>query len=148
MGRPDRVAEAIRKEVSIIIHDELNDPRLGFVTITAVEVTADLREAKIFFSVLGKEDEHQKTKEALDSALGFIRRLIGERIRLRFVPQILFREDRSSEYGSRIEEVLNEIKGMSGSREINLPVKAQYKKKKRKEGHNGLKRGRRLHKKK
>ncbi len=112
MARSDKVAGAIKKEVSMIIHDELKDPRLGFVTITDVEVTSDLREAKIFFSVLGKEEERKKTKEALDSALGFIRRLIGQRIRLRFVPEISFREDRSCEYGARIEEVLNEIKEM------------------------------------
>ncbi len=110
MGRADRVAEAIRKEVSLIIHDELRDPRLGFVTITDVKVTADLREAKISFSVLGEEEERKKTKTALDSALGFIRKLIGERISLRFVPEIMFREDRSSEYSTRIEEILNQIK--------------------------------------
>jgi ribosome-binding factor A len=110
MGRPDKVSHAIKKEVSLIIHDELKDPRLGFVTITDVEMTPDLREARIYFSVLGKEEEHKNTKEALDSALGFIRRLIGQRIKLRFVPEISFREDRSSEYGARIEEILNQIK--------------------------------------
>lgn len=114
MSRQERVAEAIKKEVSIIIHDELKDPRLGFVTITGAEVTHDLRQAKIFFSVLGKEEDYQKTKEALNSALGFIRRLVGQRIRLRFVPEIIFKEDRSSEYSIRIQEVLEEIKGLDG----------------------------------
>ena len=113
MGRLDRVTEAIRKEVSIIIHDELKDPRLGFVTITRVEVTKDYRQAKIFFSVLGKEEDHKKTQEALDSALGFIRKLIAERINLRFAPEIIFREDRSSEYSGRIQEVLDEIKELN-----------------------------------
>ena len=113
MGRLDRVTEAIRKEVSIIIHDELKDPRLGFVTITRVEVTKDYRQAKIFFSVLGKEEDHKKTQEALDSALGFIRKLIAERINLRFAPEIIFREDRSSEYSVRIQEVLDEIKELN-----------------------------------
>lgn len=117
MARSDRVASAIKKEVSVIIHDELKDPRLGFVTITNVEVTADLRQAKIFFSVLGKEQEHKKTKEALDSAMGFIRKLIAQRIKLRFAPEILFREDRSSEYSVRIQEVLEEIKEKDGARE-------------------------------
>ena len=109
MARRDRVTEAIRKEVSLIIHEELKDPRLGFVTITKVELTPDLRLAKIFYSVLGKEEEHKKTKEALDSALGFIRRLIAQRINLRFAPEIVFKEDRSGEYSVRIEEVLNEL---------------------------------------
>jgi ribosome-binding factor A len=106
----ERVAEAIKKEVSIIIHDELKDPRLGFVTVTRVELTQDLRQAKIFFSVLGKDEDYKKSKVALDSALGFIRRLIAQRIKLRFVPELVFKEDRSTEYSIRIEEVLNEIK--------------------------------------
>ncbi|MFA5090129.1 MAG: 30S ribosome-binding factor RbfA [Candidatus Omnitrophota bacterium] len=110
MSRKDRVREAIKEEAGVIIHDELKDPRLGFVTIIDVEVTADLRQAKIFFSVLGSEEEHKKTKAALDSATGFIRKLIAERIKLRFAPEISFREDRSGEYAARIEEVLNEIK--------------------------------------
>lgn len=116
MSRQERVAEAIKKELSIIIHDELKDPRLGFVTVTRVEVTQDLRQAKVSFSVLGKEEEYRKTKEALDSALGFIRRLIAQRIRLRFAPQIIFKEDRSSEYSIRIQEVLEEIRGLDEPR--------------------------------
>ena len=110
MSRVDRVAEAIRKEASTIIHDEIEDPRLGFVTITRVELTPDLRSVKIFFSVLGNEDAYKKTKDALDSALGFIRKHVCERINLRLAPEIIFREDRSSEYSVRIEEVLNEIR--------------------------------------
>jgi ribosome-binding factor A len=109
MPRVDRVAEAIRKEASTIIHDEIKDPRLGFVTITRVELSEDLRNAKIFFSVLGNDEAYAKTSEALDSALGFIRKLISERINLRFSPEIIFRPDRSGEYSVRIEEVLNEI---------------------------------------
>jgi ribosome-binding factor A len=110
MSRKDRVTEAIRKEVSVIIHDELKDPRLGFVTITRVEMTPDLRFARIFFSVLGKDEDYKKTKIALDSALGFIRKLISERINLRLAPEIGFEEDRSVEYSVRIQEILNEIK--------------------------------------
>ncbi|MDD5770963.1 MAG: 30S ribosome-binding factor RbfA, partial [Candidatus Omnitrophica bacterium] len=95
---------------SLIIHDELKDPRIGFVTITKVELSRDLRNAKIFYSVLGKEEERSKTKMALDSALGFIRSLIAERINLRFATEIMFQEDRSIEYSARIEEILNNIK--------------------------------------
>ena len=113
MARRDRVTEAIRKEVSLIIHEKLKDPRLGFVTVIKVELTPDLRLAKIFYSVLGKEEEHKKTKEALDSALGFIRRLIAQRIRLRLVPEISFKEDRSAEYSIRIQEALDEIKELT-----------------------------------
>ena len=110
MSRRERVAEAIKKEVSIILHDELKDPRLGFVTITGVELSTDLRNAKIFFSVLGKEEDHSKTKAALDSALGFIRKLVAKRVNLRFAPELIFREDKSSEYSVRIQEVLDQMK--------------------------------------
>jgi len=115
MSRYDRVSEALKREIGNIIHSELKDPRLGFITVTRVELTQDLRYAKVFFSVLGKEEEHKKSKEALDSALGFIRRLIAQRIRLRFVPEISFREDRSAEYSIRIQEALDEIKELNAS---------------------------------
>lgn len=110
MSRHDKVTHAIQKEVSTIIHDELNDPRLGFVTIVKVEMSPDLRHAKVFFSVLGKEEEKEKTREALDSSLGFIRRLVAERINLRFAPEIMFVEDKSCEYAFEIERALQEIK--------------------------------------
>lgn len=113
MSRYDKVREAIKKEASLIIHNELKDPRLGFVTISDVELTPDLRYAKIFFSVLGKDEDYKKTKAALDSALGFIRRLIAQRVNLRFAPEIIFKEDRSGEYGMKIEKVLEEIKGLN-----------------------------------
>ena len=110
MARYEKVAETLKKEISNIIHYELKDPRLGFITVTRVELTQDLRYAKVFFSVLGREEEYQKSKAALDSALGFIRRLIAQRVKLQFVPEIVFKEDRSSEYSIRIEEIIQEIK--------------------------------------
>lgn len=113
-SRQDRVAEAIRQEASTIIHDKLKDPRLGFVTITSVEVTQDLRYAKIFFSVLGNDEARKNTKDALDSAMGFVRKLVAERLNLRFAPEIAFYDDRSTEYSVRIEEILNEIKESDG----------------------------------
>lgn len=114
MSRHGKVSEALKREIGNIIHAELKDPRLGFITVQRVELTQDLRYAKVFFSVLGKEEEYKKTKEALDSALTFIRRLIAQRIRLRFVPEISFKEDRSAEYSIRIQEALNEIKELNG----------------------------------
>ena len=117
MSRKDKVQDAIQKEVSSIIQNELKDPRLGFVTITAVEITQDLRYAKIFYSVLGKEEEHKKSQKALDSASGFIRRLIAERLQLRFAPEIAFKEDKSSEYSVRIQEVLDKIKELEKPKE-------------------------------
>ena len=113
MSRHERVEEAIKKEVSLIIHDELKDPRIGFITITRVELTKDLRFAKVFYSVLGKEEEHKKTQLALDSALGFIRSLVAQRINLRIATELMFKEDHSTEYSVRIEEVLSQIKEIS-----------------------------------
>jgi len=110
MARAEKMSEAIKKEISMIIHDELKDPRLGFVTITAVKLTPDMRYAKIHYSVLGRDADYARTKAALDSGSGFIRHLLAERIRMRFVPEIIFKEDRSSEYSIRIQEVLEEIK--------------------------------------
>jgi len=124
MSRHQRVEEAIRKEVSLIIHDELKDPRIGFITITRVELTGDLRSAKVFYSVLGKEEEHKKTRLALDSAMGFIRSLVAQRINLRIATELMLKEDHSTEYSVRIEEVLNQIK------EIDEPKKGLRKRKK------------------
>jgi len=123
MARRDKVAEAIRQEVSLIVHDVLKDPRLGFVTIMRVEVTDDLRYAKVFFSVLGKDEDYKKTQEGLDSARGFIRKLVSDRLSLKFSPEIAFYEDRSSEYSVRIEEVLNELKQLEEAKKETKKVK-------------------------
>jgi ribosome-binding factor A len=142
MSRQDKVAEAIKREASIIIHDELKDPRLGFVTITRVELTPDLSYAKIFFSVLGEEEDYKRTKEALDSALRFIRRLIAQRINLRFAPEIIFKEDKSNEYSIKIQKLLDEIKTLNKTSSSKEEVTAA-----RKEGPGEHKKSRRLHKK-
>jgi ribosome-binding factor A len=118
MSRHERVEEAIKKEVSLIIHDQLKDPRVGFVTITRVELSQDLRNAKIFYSVLGKEEDYAKTRIALNSALGFIRSLVARRINMRFATELMFQEDRSTEYSIKIEEVLNKIKELDHSRSL------------------------------
>lgn len=109
MSRKDKVAEEIKKEVSMILQEEIKDPRLGFTTITRVELTPDLRFARIFFSVYGDEKQWADTQAALEHAAGFIRRQIGDRLDLRFVPEILFQSDHSSEYSILIEQRLQEI---------------------------------------
>jgi len=144
MSRQDRVREAVRREASIILHEELKDPRLGFITVTRVEMTPDLRYAKIFFSVLGKEEDYKKTQEALDSALGFIRSKIAQRINLRFAPDISFQADHSSEYSVRIQEVLEEIKHLPGTES---PGEKKTKPRKKTEVRRERKKGHRLHKK-
>lgn len=108
--RKERVEDQIKKEVSLIIQRELKDPRAGFITITAVELSSDLKSARIFYSVLGDDESKDKSEQALKSASGFIQRQIGIRMRLRYTPQIVFKYDHSIERGARIEEILKEIK--------------------------------------
>lgn len=106
--RRQRVAEAMREEASQILR-LLKDPGLGFATVTRVEVSRDLRHAKIFVSVLGGEEERAATMAALERARGFVRGELGRRIRLRFVPEIQFVPDRSMEHGDRISRLLREL---------------------------------------
>lgn len=110
MARIDRVNQAVKREVSSIIHSELKDPRLEFVTILQVEVSRDLQHARIFFSVLGDDKKADSAQQGLESAQGFIRKLIGQRVRMRYTPEIEFIFDRSVEYSVRIEEALEELK--------------------------------------
>lgn len=90
---------------------DLKDPRIGFVTVTAVEMTGDLREAKIYVSVMGGAEQVKSSLEGLNSALGFVRREIGQRIRLRFTPEISFALDTSLDYGDHIQKLLLQVEG-------------------------------------
>ncbi|MCR4399183.1 MAG: 30S ribosome-binding factor RbfA [Firmicutes bacterium] len=110
--RGGRVAEAIKQEISDILRDELKDPRVGFASVTRVDVSKDLRHAKVFVSVLGDEKQKADTMEGLESATGFIRSEVGKRIRLHHTPEILFRLDESIERSVRIAKVLREQEGM------------------------------------
>lgn len=108
--RANRVAEQIKKELGDIISTKLKDPRIGFVTVTDVEVTGDLQEATIYVSVLGTDKEKEDTLLGLTKAKGFIRSEIGQRIRLRKTPEITFEYDEALEYGNRIETILRDLK--------------------------------------
>ena len=108
--RQIQVAEEIQQIVSVLIQRELKDPRIGFVTVTQVEVTQDLKYARIFVSVMGTPEEQKATMEALASGRGFIRREIASRLEIRAVPEIQFRLDRGIEYSDRINRLLNELK--------------------------------------
>ncbi|GAB6180697.1 30S ribosome-binding factor RbfA [Desulfotomaculum defluvii] len=107
--RPERVAEAIKKEIADLIRNEIKDPRLGFVTITGVEVTKDLSFAKIFISVMGSADQRQETVSILQKAAGYMRSEIGRRIKVRHAPELIFKLDTSLDHGTRIMEILHEI---------------------------------------
>ncbi|MFC1708532.1 30S ribosome-binding factor RbfA [Candidatus Omnitrophota bacterium] len=110
MSRKDKVQEAIRQEVAAIIHDELKDPRIGFATVTRAEVTADLRHAKIYVSVLGKQKSANSTLKALESGKGYMRTLLAKRLKMRFTPDLMFKEDKSAEYSVEFAKKLEEIK--------------------------------------
>lgn len=107
--RVGRVGEQIKKELSIILQSELKDPRIGFTTVTGVDVTNDLSQAKVYLSVLGNDEQKENTLKALDKAGGYIRSELGRRIRLRHTPELIFKFDNSIEYGSKIEEMLRKL---------------------------------------
>ncbi|WP_404452663.1 30S ribosome-binding factor RbfA [Virgibacillus necropolis] len=107
--RANRIAEQMKKELGEIISRKLKDPRVGFVTVTDVEVTGDLQQAKIFISVLGDEKQKHDTLVGLAKAKGFIRSEIGQRIRLRKTPELVFEFDEALEYGNRIETILRDL---------------------------------------
>lgn len=109
MDRIDRVNEQIKREIGVIIQQELADPRLRFVTITNVDVSRDLRTAKVYFSALGENSAAQAAKKALESAAGTIRRYVGGRIKMRYTPEFHFIYDRSVEFSARVEQTLTEI---------------------------------------
>ncbi|MRX70636.1 30S ribosome-binding factor RbfA [Bacillus lacus] len=107
--RANRVGEQMKKELGEIIGRKIKDPRIGFVTVTDVQVTGDLQIAKVYISVLGDEEQRENTLKGLATAKGFIRSEIGQRIRLRKTPEIQFEFDESIDYGNRIETLIHEI---------------------------------------
>jgi len=112
--RPERLAEAIKKEVSELLRDELKDPRIGFVSITAVKVSKDLRYADIYASVFGEPEDQKATIEALTKAQGFIRSELGRRIRLRYIPEINFKLDQSIGRGVHLIKLIDEVRVKGG----------------------------------
>ncbi|CRK80479.1 30S ribosome-binding factor RbfA [Neobacillus massiliamazoniensis] len=107
--RANRVGEQMKKELSDIIGRKIKDPRIGFVTVTDVQVTGDLQQAKVYISVLGDDEQRENTLKGLAKAKGFIRSEIGQRIRLRKTPEIIFEFDESIDYGNRIETLLHQL---------------------------------------
>jgi ribosome-binding factor A len=107
--RADKIAEAIHEVVSGLLIKGIKDPRVGFVTVTAVEVTDDLHLARIYYSMMGDENARRECAAGLNSAQGFFRREVGKNLQLRYIPDILFVFDESIERGSRIDALLNEI---------------------------------------
>jgi ribosome-binding factor A len=108
--RQRKVAELLHQEVSEILDHDLKDPRLGFVTVTGVEITADFRQAKIFVTVLGDSQAGQQALAGLASASGYLRHRLGQTVALRHVPELIFKLDTSLAHGLHIEKLLDEIK--------------------------------------
>lgn len=111
--RAQRMREGLKRETSEILRT-MKDPRIGFVSVTDVEVSRDLRHVKVFVSIFGDDEEKNDTLDALVHAQGFVRSELGKRIRLRHTPEIVFRMDESIERGARINELLRSVAGEQG----------------------------------
>ena len=108
--RAIRDGELLKEEISQIVLREMKDPRIGFVSVTDVEVSGDLRHAKVFISVYGSDKEKEETLEGLQQAQGFVRKLVGERVKIHHTPEIIFRYDDSIENGVHISEIIKDLK--------------------------------------
>ena len=109
ISRATRVADQIRMEVAEILSRKIKDPRVQFVTVTDVKMTADLKIARIYVTALDQEHYEQQTAPGLKSAVGYIRTEVGRRLNLRYTPEIVFYRDTSAEYAHRMEKVLNSL---------------------------------------
>jgi ribosome-binding factor A len=107
-SRTERVGDQIQRELADLIRLEVKDPRIGMVTLAGVEVTRDLAHAKVWFTVLGNEQQVADTKEGLQRAAGFLRRELGRRMRLRVVPELNFQYDDTQERGARISSLIDQ----------------------------------------
>lgn len=127
--RPEKVREFIKEQVSDIIQHQLKDPRIGFVSVTDVEVSVDLRHAKVFVSVLGDAQAKSDTMAGLESAQGYVRGELGRRLQMRFAPEILFRLDESIERGTRIVNLIREVAKDTGHDRASTPDRGKTPKK-------------------
>ena len=107
--RPQRLALQIQHEVSMMIFRDMKDRRVGFVTVTGVQMSPDLRNARVFVSLMGTEEEKKESLATLNHATGWIRHELGQRIRMKFLPDIVFQTDTSQDYGEHIDKLIDEI---------------------------------------
>jgi ribosome-binding factor A len=119
-SRNERIAEEIKKAASLIINNELKDPRIdGLVSVTRVDVTRDLRHATIFISFYGDNAKKNTTFDVIQKAKGFIRYELANQLRIKYMPEISIKLDESIEYGFRIDKLLKDIKSQELSKEGN-----------------------------
>jgi ribosome-binding factor A len=116
--RSERIQELILEEISKLVQRGLKDPRIGFTTITKVEVTDNLKRAKVFISVMGSEKEKTETLDGLNSAKGFIRNTMGKNLYLRYLPELEFRRDDNADHVEKISRILNELHSESGGEPV------------------------------
>jgi ribosome-binding factor A len=107
--RLGRIAEAFKEEIMDMIQRDLKDPRIGFVTVTRVEVSPDLKHATVFISILGDEAKRDETLKAMERAKGHIRTELGKRVRLKFLPELEFVHDMAIEESLRVSEIIKKI---------------------------------------
>lgn len=116
--RSQRIQELILEEISKLVQSGLKDPRIGFTTITKVEVTDNLKVAKVFVSVMGSEKEKNETLDGLNSAKGFIRNTMGKNLYLKYLPELVFRRDDNADHVEKISRILNELHTESGGQPL------------------------------
>ena len=107
--RPQRLALQIQHEISLMISRDMKDRRIGFVTVTGVQLSPDLKHARVFVSLMGSEAEKEESLNTLNRATGWIRHELGQRIRTKFLPEIVFLTDTSQDYGERIDKLIDQI---------------------------------------
>lgn len=107
--RVEQVSEEIQRNIGELLLREMRDPRIGFATVTSVDVSPDLEHARVYVSVLGTEEEERDSLRALRKASGFLRTELGRRMKIRHIPQLRFEMDRSTKQAIRISELLDEV---------------------------------------
>jgi ribosome-binding factor A len=112
-ARADRVSDVLQKEVCELLFKEVKDPHLGFITITGVEVSRDLKLAKIFYTLLGSPEQADESSKALQRITPFIKKQLGRKLHMRSIPDISFRYDHSMEYGTKIDHILDSLRESS-----------------------------------
>jgi ribosome-binding factor A len=114
-SRPERVGQEIQAAIgALLTRGELHDPRIGYITITGVKVSPDLRVAQVFYSMMGTDQEKKDTQKGLDKAKGFVRREVTAAVQLRVSPEIFFTFDESVGEGDKIDRLLREVRGKEG----------------------------------
>lgn len=114
-SRPERVGQEIQAALGrILTRGDLRDPRIGFITITGVKVSPDLRVARVYYSTMGDEKQRAETQKGLDAAKGFLRREVTAAVQLRVSPEIYFAFDESVGEGDKIDRLLREVRGKEG----------------------------------